>query len=83
MQGTCLSPAETQNWMWPCPGFALFLLSARSPWVGACGGISLPGNDESPVGLTTGGRLLISGITNDLLLKECRWNRDGPIMKLA
>lgn len=26
-----LSPAEMQNWMWHCPGFALFYLSARSP----------------------------------------------------
>ena len=48
----------------------------------ACGGFSLEGNDESPVETTEGGRLPISGLTNDQLVKKCRWNRNGPNMKL-
>lgn len=28
------------------------------------------------------GRLPISGVTNDKLVKKCKWNRNGPNMKL-
>lgn len=48
----------------------------------AWGGFSLAGNDESPVETAAGGRLPISGVTNDKLVKKCRWNRNEPNMKL-
>lgn len=48
----------------------------------AWGGFSLEDNDESPVETAAGGRLPISGVTSDKLVKKCRWNRNGPNMRL-